>query len=98
MPRSACVVGLAKTGVIPRKQFYTKLFLFNTVILVARIIKDEFTFVTNNRVDFLQLFRKMDLHPGLIILVPNVVPDLQRALLGRCAPLLVRNGSGKHRD
>jgi predicted nuclease of predicted toxin-antitoxin system len=49
--------------------------------LAARIIKDEFTFVTNNRVDFLQLFRKMDLHPGLIILVPNVVPDLQRALL-----------------
>ena len=34
MPRSACVVGLAKTGVIPRKQFYSKLFLFNTVILV----------------------------------------------------------------
>jgi hypothetical protein len=33
MPRSACVVGLAKTGVIPRKQFYSKLFIFNTVIL-----------------------------------------------------------------
>jgi hypothetical protein len=33
MPRSASVVGLAKRGVIPRKQFYTKLFFFNTVIL-----------------------------------------------------------------
>src|SRR5580700_10026299 len=33
MPRSASAVGLAKRGVIPRKQFYTKLFLFNTVIL-----------------------------------------------------------------
>src|SRR5580658_3445451 len=34
MPRSASVVGLAKRGVIPRKQFYIKLFLSNTVILV----------------------------------------------------------------
>jgi hypothetical protein len=33
MPRSASVGGLAKRGVIPRKQFYTKLFFFNTVIL-----------------------------------------------------------------
>ena len=36
MPRSASVGGLAKRGVIPRKQFYTKLFFFNTVILVLR--------------------------------------------------------------
>src|SRR6516225_4709078 len=35
MPRSASVVGLAKRGVIPRKQFYTKLLFFNTVILVV---------------------------------------------------------------
>ena len=49
--------------------------------IAERIVKDEFTFVTNNRVDFLQLFGKMDLHPGLIVLVPNVVPALQRALL-----------------
>ena len=34
MPRSASVGGLAKRGVIPRKQFYIKLFFFNTVILV----------------------------------------------------------------
>jgi hypothetical protein len=36
MPRSASAVGLAKRGVIPRKQFYkfySKMFLFNTVIL-----------------------------------------------------------------
>ena len=36
MPRSASAVGLAKRGVIPRKQFYTKLFFFNTVILEER--------------------------------------------------------------
>ncbi len=49
-------------------------------VLAERIVKDEFTLVTNNRGDFIQLFRKMDLHPGLIVLVPNVVPALQRAL------------------
>src|SRR5215469_14924833 len=36
MPRSASVGGLAKRGVIPRKQFYIKLFFFNTVILGHR--------------------------------------------------------------
>ncbi len=48
--------------------------------LAERIVKDEFTFVTNNRVDFIQLFGKMDLHPGLVVLVPNLAPALQRAL------------------
>jgi predicted nuclease of predicted toxin-antitoxin system len=48
--------------------------------LAERIIKDEFALVTNNRVDFIQLFGKMDMHAGLIVLVPNVVPALQRAL------------------
>ena len=33
MPRSAFVGGLAKRGVIPQKQFYIKLFIYNTVIL-----------------------------------------------------------------
>ncbi len=49
-------------------------------VLAERIIKNEFTFVTNNRADFIQLFGKMRLHPGLIVLVPNVVPALQRVL------------------
>src|SRR5262249_33753760 len=33
MPQSVSLVGLAQRGVIPRKQFYIKLFFFNTVIL-----------------------------------------------------------------
>jgi hypothetical protein len=33
MPRSASVVGLAKRGVIPQKQFYIKMLVFNTVII-----------------------------------------------------------------
>src|SRR5437016_1131843 len=48
--------------------------------LAQRITNDEFTFVTNNRVDFVQLFGRIELHTGLIVLVPNVVPAQQRAL------------------
>jgi len=48
--------------------------------LADRSIRDEFTLVTNNRSDFVRLFGKLELHPGLIVLVPNVTPDLQRAL------------------
>lgn len=48
--------------------------------LADRTGKDEFTFVTNNRVDFIRLFSKMELHPGLIVIVPNVIPSLQQAL------------------
>lgn len=46
--------------------------------LAERIIKDEFAFVNNNRFDFLRLFAHMDLHAVLVILVPKVVPSLQR--------------------
>src|ERR1700733_11017979 len=35
MPRSASVGGLAKRGVIPRKQFYNKMLFYNTVILAT---------------------------------------------------------------
>ena len=42
MPRSASAVGLAKRGVIPQKQFYTKLFVFNTVILERPIYETSF--------------------------------------------------------
>ena len=33
--------------------------------LAERTVADKFTFVTNNGVDFIQLFGKMDLHAGL---------------------------------
>ena len=48
--------------------------------LAERIVEDEFTFVTNNRVDFLRLFAKMELHAGLIVIIPSVAPATQRAL------------------
>ena len=45
-----------------------------------RIVKDEYTFVTNNRLDFVRLFSRVDLHAGLIVLIPNVIPKLQGIL------------------
>jgi predicted nuclease of predicted toxin-antitoxin system len=49
--------------------------------LAALIVKHEYTFVTNNRVDFIKLFCQIELHSGLVILVPNATPSVQRALL-----------------
>ena len=46
--------------------------------LADRIVEGEFTFVTNNRVDFIGLFGKMELHAGLIVIVPNLAPALRR--------------------
>jgi predicted nuclease of predicted toxin-antitoxin system len=48
--------------------------------LIDRIRDSEYTFVTNNRVDFAALYGREEIHPGLIIIVPNVVPKLQREL------------------
>jgi predicted nuclease of predicted toxin-antitoxin system len=48
--------------------------------LMDRIRAAEYTFVTNNRVDFAALYDREEIHPGLIIIVPSVVPKLQREL------------------
>ena len=48
---------------------------------LMRIIRaQEYTFVTNNRSDFLDLHGKESLHAGVIVIVPNVIPLLQREL------------------
>ncbi len=44
------------------------------------ILRDEFVFVTNNGRDFLELLGETELHPGLVIIVPNEKPPLQREL------------------
>jgi predicted nuclease of predicted toxin-antitoxin system len=48
--------------------------------LVKVIVERDYTFVTNNRTDFLALYRRTPLHAGLVIIVPNVKPALQRQL------------------
>jgi predicted nuclease of predicted toxin-antitoxin system len=48
---------------------------------LMRVIREqEYTFVTNNRSDFLELHGKEPLHAGVIVIVPNVVPSQQRKL------------------
>jgi predicted nuclease of predicted toxin-antitoxin system len=48
---------------------------------VMRVIREqEYTFVTNNRSDFLDLHGKEPLHAGVIVIVPNVIPLQQREL------------------
>jgi len=48
--------------------------------LMTRIRAEQYTFVTNNRVDFAALYGREEIHPGLIIIAPSVTPGLQREL------------------
>jgi predicted nuclease of predicted toxin-antitoxin system len=48
--------------------------------LMKLILDEDYTFVTNNRTDFLALYCPAQLHAGLVIIVPNVTPTLQREL------------------
>jgi hypothetical protein len=48
--------------------------------LMPRILEDDFTFVTNNAKDFRKLYAKEPVHPGLLIIVPQVTPEKQREL------------------
>jgi len=49
--------------------------------LMPRIVADDFTFVTNNARDFRKLYARQPLHAGLIIILPQVTPQIQRDLL-----------------
>ena len=44
------------------------------------ILREEFVFVTNNGRHFLELLAETELHPGLVIIIPNEKPALQREL------------------
>ena len=48
--------------------------------LFAEIARSGFIFVTNNREDFVELVAEADLHAGLIVIVPNVRRQVQKAL------------------
>jgi predicted nuclease of predicted toxin-antitoxin system len=48
--------------------------------LMTKIRAEEYTLVTNNRADFIALFAKEELHPGLLIILPSITPSLQRHL------------------
>ncbi len=48
--------------------------------LLERVEERDYTLVTNNAADFRRLYAEAALHAGLVIIVPNVVPELQRHL------------------
>jgi predicted nuclease of predicted toxin-antitoxin system len=48
--------------------------------LMAIIRQRDYTFVTNNRSDFLTLHGQEPLHAGVLIIVPSVAPAYQREL------------------
>jgi predicted nuclease of predicted toxin-antitoxin system len=50
--------------------------------LMPTILDGDFTFVTNNAVDFRRLYRNRPIHAGLVILVPQSPPGAS----GRCSP------------
>jgi hypothetical protein len=47
---------------------------------MATIRPEGYTFVANNRTDFVALYAREELHAGLVIIVPNVTPSRQREL------------------
>ncbi len=58
--------------------------------LIKRILADEYVFVTNDRLDFLRLYARQKLHPGLVILIPSAIPT-EQAQLFHAALEYVRN-------
>ena len=48
--------------------------------VLRRVAERDYTLVTNNAADFRRLYADLDLHAGLIIVVPNVKPSRQQVL------------------
>ena len=48
--------------------------------LMPKIRTGEYTFVTNDMAHFMRIYGQEELHAGLVIIVPNVVPSRQREL------------------
>ncbi len=46
-------------------------------------IREELVFVTNNARDFRKLMGAVELHAGLIVIIPNATPTVQRELFER---------------
>ena len=44
---------------------------FSDRALLPQIVGGNFTFVTNNRRDFLRLYRHIEIHAGLLIIIPS---------------------------
>ena len=61
--------------------------------LAALAAERNYVFVTNNRRDFLRLYAALEIHNGLIIIVPSVGAEEQRRLFGVALDVAERQGS-----
>lgn len=61
-------------------------------MLIPQIVGGDFTFVTNNRRDFLRLYRVIDVHAGLLIILPSVGYHRQIALFRAALAAIVARG------
>ena len=53
--------------------------------LIPTIFDENFVFVTNNGRDFLKLYARQEIHPGLVIIVPGGIPPRVQIELFTCA-------------
>lgn len=51
-------------------------------LIIAAIIGNDWTSVTNNRADFVWLYRNIDVYAGLLVILSSVPLAEQRRLLG----------------
>lgn len=60
--------------------------------LLPVILDGDYSFVTNNRSDFLRLYKKLEVHAGLLIIVPAVSIVNQHRLLACALDAIVQRG------
>lgn len=60
--------------------------------LLPQIVGGDFTFVTNNRRDFLRLYKFVDVHAGLLIVLPGVRGDRQVELFNLAVEAIRQRG------
>lgn len=56
--------------------------------LLARVLAEDLTFVTNNWRDFHALLGRTEVHPGIIVILPNVRRERQVELFTRALDVL----------
>lgn len=51
-------------------------------------VENDYVVVTNNRKHFLREYAKLNIHNGLIVIIPSVRPEVQRVLFEKALDLL----------
>jgi hypothetical protein len=60
---------------------------------MLQIVGGDFTFVTNNRRDFLRLYHVIDIRAGLLVIVPSVAIARQAELFNAALDAIIAAGS-----